>query len=196
MARVGAVILAAGGSSRFGEPKQLVRFRGQTLVNRAVTAGHLGGCDPLIVVIGSESGPIKSDLPQKIVIIDNVDWRTGIASSIRIGMQRLLDLSPEPDGVLLLACDQPLVTAEIVTALIEHWSTNKKQLCASAYADTLGIPAVFGRPYFEELLHLEGDSGATSIILANLDDLATFPFPGGSQDIDTRADLLRIEEQS
>ncbi|MFL6514696.1 MAG: NTP transferase domain-containing protein [Chthoniobacterales bacterium] len=196
MARVGAVILAAGGSSRFGEPKQLVRFRGQTLLDRAIEAARAGACDPVIVVIGSESGPIRTDAAQGIVIAENVECRAGIASSIRVGVQRLLDLSPEADGVLLLACDQPLVTGEIVAGLIDHWSRSEKQIGASVYAGTLGIPAVFSRSYFKHLLHLEGDSGAKSIILTNREDVAEFSFPGGSEDIDTRADLLRIEQES
>jgi molybdenum cofactor cytidylyltransferase len=195
MAEVGAVILAAGGSSRFGQAKQLVDFRGQTLLARAIEAARQSGCEPVMAVIGSESSRMKSAIPDGVVIVENAQWRSGIASSIRTGIEELLKMAPRTDGVLLLACDQPLVTGEVVTGLIEHWSNNGQQIAASAYADTLGIPAMFSRSYFEDLLRLKGNSGAKSIILLHRDKVIQVPFRGGSHDIDTPADLSRIDEQ-
>jgi molybdenum cofactor cytidylyltransferase len=195
MAQVGAVILAAGGSSRFGQAKQLVDFRGQPLLARAIEAARQGGCDPVLVVISSASAQVKSIVPDGIVITENAEWHSGIASSIRIGVEALLTVTPGMDGILLLACDQPLVTGKIVDGLIEHWVRNGKQIAASAYADTLGVPAVFNRSCFEDLVGLKGDSGAKSIILLHRQRVAEFPFPGGTQDIDTPADLSRIEER-
>ncbi|MGA7275703.1 MAG: nucleotidyltransferase family protein, partial [Candidatus Udaeobacter sp.] len=140
----GAVIVAAGGSSRLGQPKQLLRFRGKSLVQHIVAAARQAGCSPVIVVIGSDSEKVTGELRStNAVIVENENWQRGIGSSIRAGVQGLIDYAPEIDAIILLVCDQPGVNADTIRNLIKLREEMKKRIVASRYADTLGVPALF-----------------------------------------------------
>jgi molybdenum cofactor cytidylyltransferase len=197
MANVGAVILAAGESSRLGRPKQLIEFRGKTLVRRIVDAADEAGCSPIAVVIGSDGKKVAQELEQtSAAIVENEKWRNGIGTSIRAGMQRLGELRQDLDAVTLLVCDQPLVETELIKQVIARYGETGKTIIASSYSKTLGVPALFDRSHFEELLTLPDDSGAKSIILSKRARVVEFPFPQGNIDIDTLADYERLVAQS
>jgi molybdenum cofactor cytidylyltransferase len=185
MRKIGAVILAAGGSSRFGQPKQLISFRGKSLLRRVIDTAHEARCSPIVVVIGSYGEKVARELQQTgVTSVENKQWQRGIGSSIRIGVQRLIDNVPGAEAIVLLVCDQPAVNARVVKRLITLHSTTKKKIIASSYADTLGVPALFSRPFFPDLLSLDDSAGAKSIILRNRGCVAQMPFPGGKIDID------------
>jgi Uncharacterized MobA-related protein len=197
MANVGAVILAAGESSRLGRPKQLIEFRGKTLVRRVVDAADEAGCSPIAVVIGSDGKKVAQELEQtSAAIVENEKWRNGIGTSIRTGMQRLVERGPHLDAVILLVSDQPLVETELIKQVIARYGETGKTIIASSYSTTLGVPALFDRCHFEELLTLPDDSGAKSIILSKRARVVEFPFPQGNIDIDTLADYERLVAQS
>src|SRR5947207_1049222 len=110
MYQVGAVILAAGESTRFGEPKQLANFRGRTLIESAIAAAHEANCHPIIVVTGSDAAEIENVIGgTDIMIEENPNYRLGIGTSIRAGIERLIEVSPETEAVIVLVCDQPFV---------------------------------------------------------------------------------------
>jgi len=224
----GAVILAAGGSSRFGEPKQLISFRGKRLVRRIVDAARRAGCSPIVAVVGSDSETIRHALKRtKAVIVDNGKWKRGIGSSIRIGVEVLIKEGQSPltrrsapktadhpvrakkadsvsrrrlenrrslEAVVLLACDQPFVDANTIRNLIELRKKTKQGIVASSYANTLGVPALFSRSFFQELLSLGDEAGAKSIILRNRKRVVEFPFPEGAIDVDTWDDWEKVKE--
>jgi molybdenum cofactor cytidylyltransferase len=193
MANIGAVILAAGESSRLGRSKQLIQFRGKSLVRRIVDAADEAGCSPIAVVIGSEGEKMARELEQtSAAIVENENWRNGIGTSIRTGVQSLINQRPDLDAVMLLVCDQPLVETEVIKQLIARYGETGKTIIASSYSGTLGVPALFGRSHFEELLTLPDDSGAKSIILSKRERVAEFPFPQGEIDLDTLADYERL----
>jgi len=188
--RIAAVILAAGASSRFGKPKPLAQFRGEALVRRAVRAATIAGCTPVCVVTGEASELWRSELADcPAVLIPNPDWSEGIASSIRAGVQH----AQENEAVLLMTCDQPLVDADALRQLIDLRLTSGKPIVAAAYAKTIGIPALFDRSFFPELLRLLGDEGAKSILLAHREEVAEFSFPDAAIDVDTPGDLEQLE---
>src|SRR5438128_6794270 len=119
MPNIGALILAAGESSRLGRPKQLIRFRGHPLVRRGVDAAAAADCWPIVVVVGSESGKIARELEQTAaLVLENVNWRNGIGSSIRRGIRRLIGDAPELEAIVLLVCDQPFVDPTLIRRLI------------------------------------------------------------------------------
>jgi molybdenum cofactor cytidylyltransferase len=197
MANIGAVILAAGESSRLGRPKQLIEFRGKTLVRRVVDAADEAGCSPIAVVIGSDGKKVAHELEQtSAAIVENETWRNGIGTSIRAGMQSLVERRPGLDAVILLVSDQPLVEAELIKQVIARHGETGKTIIASGYSRTLGVPALFDRSHFEELLTLPDDSGAKSIILSRRARVVEFPFPQGNVDIDTLADYEKLVAQS
>jgi molybdenum cofactor cytidylyltransferase len=189
MARVGAVILAAGGSSRFGRPKQLVKFRGRTLIEEIVAAAKEAECHPIIVVTGSDSEKIAATIgDQSVVTVENRQWQQGIGSSIRAGVRHLTDLAPTTEALVVLLCDQPFVTGEIVHQLVARWRATLQPIVASKYSGTLGTPALFDRSCFGELLDLDNAHGAKPIIFSKPDRVAELPFAEGAIDVDTPSD--------
>ena len=190
MLNVGAVILAAGGSSRFGEPKQLLNFHGETLVRRAVRVAIEAGCSRVVVVVGKAGGAIRKELRETpAVIVENHEWPRGLGTSIRRGLAQQADLV---DAVLLLTCDQPLADAALIAQLIAVGKQTRKPIVACRYANTLGVPALFDRSCFEDLLALPDDSGAKSLIKARPADVASILFEDGAIDIDTPEDFQRL----
>jgi molybdenum cofactor cytidylyltransferase len=192
--RVAAVVLAAGDSTRFGRSKQFALFQGDTFINRIVAVAIEAGCAPVVVVTGEDSAQITSELTQfAVTIAMNPHWQSGLGSSIVVGIRHALNLAPELDAVVLLTCDQPFVTAAVLTQLIQFRLTTGKPIVASAYAGTLGIPALFDRSFFPDLLQLKGDSGAKGIILERQHDVASFDFPAAEIDVDTAADYEKLD---
>lgn len=193
MDTVGAVILAAGESSRLGEPKQLLPYRGCSLIRRAINAAIEGGCAPIMVILGSDVASVSEEIPQDgTVIVENPDWRSGIGTSVRTGVQQLLTVAPKTKALVLLVCDQPFVNGEVVRKLIEHWRTEGKPIVASAYSGTLGVPALLDSSCFAELLQIGDSHGAKSIILRLPSRVTPFDFANGSIDIDNRHDYEQI----
>ena len=193
MEKIGAIILAAGGSSRLGEPKQLLRFRGQTLLRRMVDVATAGGCSPVAVVVGAERDRVLAELAEtREFLVENETWQRGIGNSIRAGLRGLLGAYPNLDAVILLACDQPLVDAKTIAGLSATHTETKKPIVASSYAETLGIPALFARAYFDELFVLDDDTGAKQVIFNHRKDVEEYLFPEGAIDIDTAADYEQL----
>jgi len=190
---IAAVILAAGESSRLGQPKQLLEFRGKTLVRGAVNAAIEANCSHVIVVTGDAHAEIKNAVAAtNAILVQNSQWREGVGTSIRAGIQHLIDNAPEIDAAVLLVCDQPFVDRDLVAGLIALHSETGKPIVASAYADTLGVPALFDHSIFQELLRLDGHSGAKTIILSNRARVAEFSFPKGDVDVDALDDVKRV----
>lgn len=193
MRNVGAIILAAGGSSRFGQAKQLLSFQGESLVRRAVRTAMEAGCACVTVVVGDARDRIETELRETpAVIVENPEWQRGLGTSIRCGLRHLLSSRPEIDTVVLLACDQPFADASVITSLIAQRENSHKPIVACSYANTLGIPALFDRACFESLLALPDDSGAKALIESRSADVAQIEFEKGAIDIDTPADFERI----
>lgn len=186
-----ALLLAAGASTRFGSPKQLVRVAGRPLLHAAVTRAAEVTGNALIVVLGagaSELAPLLRHSPGSVVI--NQEWREGLASSIRAGVARL---PPTCDGVLLLLADQAAVTTDDLKRLAGTWRKQPQCIAAALYAGITGVPAVFPRSLFRELAELRGDVGARALLRRNADRVVRVPMPGAALDIDTPEDLLALE---
>ena len=197
MQKIGAVILAAGESSRFGRPKQLVQFRGKSLVRRAVNAAKDANCSAIVVVLGSKRAQIERELKETDAIVaENQDWRRGMGSSIRVGVEGAVNQAPDIEAIVLLTCDQPFVKTDTIKCLIAMREKTKKAIVASSYSQTLGVPALFDRSCFQELLALDDETGAKTIILSNRERVAELLFSEGKIDIDTAADYEKLTVQS
>jgi molybdenum cofactor cytidylyltransferase len=192
MESIGAVVLAAGSSSRMGRPKQVLQLQGQSLLRRASVAALDGGCSPVIVVTGAYAELSSSEL-QGLEVREafNPEWHTGMASSIRTGLGDLLAAEPGVAAAVFLLCDQPRVTGDTIAGLIAAYGGSRKPVIASSYAGSVGVPALFGRSLFAELMGLQGSAGAKHVIEESASDVHLVPFPGGEVDLDTPDDVSR-----
>jgi len=190
---VGAVILAAGSSSRMGSPKQILQFRGESLLRRAALAALGAGCGPVIVVTGAYAELSRRELDGLDVREAlNPYWATGMASSIRAGVEVLVSANADADAAVLLLCDQPHVTADIISGLVAAHRATGKLVVASTYGGSFGVPALFSSALFAELTRLEGRDGAKQMIKRHASEAHFLPFPCGEVDVDTPDDFRRL----
>jgi molybdenum cofactor cytidylyltransferase len=181
--KAAAVVLAAGASRRLGEPKQLVRLSGETLVERAVRICREAGCNPVVVVLGASSDEIQRQCSfEDAKILVNEEWTEGMGSSVRAGIRAL---DGDVDGCVVVTCDMPAISTEHLHELMK---TGEKT--ASTYAGRRGVPAFFPRSSFAQLMKLRGDTGARDL----LKDAGTVELEGGEIDLDTADDLARVRE--
>lgn len=191
--KTGIVILAAGNSSRLGQPKQLLGYKDSTLLKNTIAEASLVPNAKIIVVTGANNQLIEDELdPSKIKISFNPDWESGMSSSIVNGLQKLLTLYPDYENCIFAVCDQPYVSSLIFENLIQEYVRTGKGIVASAYSETLGTPVLFHKKYFDALLELKGQEGAKKIISKFSDDVVSVLFEKGNIDIDTEDDYNKL----
>ena len=203
---VAAVVLAAGSSSRLGTPKQLLRYRGETLLHRTVRLAIGAGLDPVHVVVGCEApavGDALEELRVRVSRVFNPDWQAGMGTSLARGIASLpagpepgaAATGPAPGAALVLVTDQPRLSPAILTEIVAA-HRNGAALVASRYASgAVGVPALFARRHFPDLTRLTGDRGARALFTRYRDDLVTVAFPDGDLDIDTPAAAATLESE-
>src|SRR5438309_1555847 len=177
---IGTIILAAGSSSRLGTPKQTILYEGITLLQRAAQAAEGAGCYPVVIVLGAHANAILHHFPyQSATIVHNDHWHEGMGTSIAVGMNALLQADSTINAAIIMVCDQPFADAALLRKLIEQQEQTGKGIAASTYADTMGVPALFDRKYFNTLMQLGGDEGAKKIMLLNQEDVTLVSFENG-----------------
>ncbi|HET6780904.1 MAG TPA: nucleotidyltransferase family protein [bacterium] len=189
--RIGAVILAAGPSKRMGRPKLLLSYRGVPLLRRAVDAAVAAGCEDTVVVLGAEADQYRAALdgtPARILV--NPHFAEGMSGSIQVGIEAMSD---DVVAAVIILADQPFIDAGIIRSLIEKYQSSGKKIVASQYGDIRGVPALFDRALFLELLVVTGDLGARTVIETYPGHVATVEIPVSSaEDIDTPEDAERL----
>jgi molybdenum cofactor cytidylyltransferase len=196
---VGVVVLAAGASRRMGEPKQLLRCGGESLLRRAVQAALGSRCRPVVVVLGAYAEALGGEAAGAQVAF-NEEWAEGMSSSIRCGL-RALDAatSEQVDAAILMLCDQPFVTSEVIKRLVAAYEEKRTTLVASRYESggelTTGVPALFSRELFAELMGLRGAEGAKRVIMRHASEATVVSVPEASFDVDTPEDYRSLTAQ-
>ncbi len=191
----GIVILAAGASSRLGQPKQLLPYHEQTLLEHSITIALASVATQVVLVLGAGAAGIQPVIKDdKLALIVNKQWQEGMASSIRFGLNQLLQQNAGMQMVIFMVCDQPYVSTELLNNLVTLQQQTGRSIVASQYAATTGIPALFTKALFPELLQLKGDAGAKKLVMLHQADTVTIPFPLGSIDIDTAADYQALQK--
>lgn len=189
----GIVILAAGSSSRLGQPKQKLLYKEKTLLQRAVDAAVNSVCKPIIVVAGAlDIDPFYAITGKAVYLVENENWYEGIGSSIKCGIIELQKIEPAVTDAVIMLCDQPFVNEVLLNDLVKKRAQSGKGIIACFYNDTFGVPALFHKNFFPQLLNLQGNEGAKKIILGNKSIIASVPFPLGTTDIDTAEDYDRL----
>lgn len=200
---IGAIVLAAGSSSRMSGPqKLLLEFDGRPMVKHAIESASDGGCQQVVVVYSASD--VKEAVGDSAEVVHNPDAQTGMASSLRVG---LCALRPEIQAAVVVLGDQPLVGSRTITALLRAWrregsrpavAVSKKRTGADEAQPGRGAvsqwtpPVVLAREMWAELMALEGDAGARQILDGHPELLDTVPAPGRPDDIDTPDDYAKI----
>jgi molybdenum cofactor cytidylyltransferase len=189
-----AAILAAGPSTRFGSPKQLVRITGEPVLHQAVANASRVTGQSVTVVIGAHAREVAAALRQRAVSIAlNREWEEGIASSIRVAVR---SAPPGSAALLLVLADQVAVTADDLKRLHAAWRRHPILIATALYGGAPGLPAIFPRWAFTDLLDLRGDRDPRLVLRRNVDRLVRIPMQNAGIDLDTPEDLLLIEQRS
>ena len=196
IAAVGLLLLAAGSSSRLARPKQLLPYQGGTLLRHAAEVAAASPCRPLVLVTGALHDDLLPELANlPFHVVRNDAWADGMGGSIAAGLQELETAAEGPpvDAVVVMLCDQPLVNEDVIGQLIVQFQATGQPVVAAAYAGTQGVPALFSRAVFPQLLALRGASGAREL-LQHYAHLPAVDFPGGATDVDTEAQYKALGE--
>ena len=165
MRHPGLIILAAGGSSRMGQPKQLLPWNGRTLLRHAAETAVATYCRPIVTVLGSAAKSCGEELQNlEVTTIENTKWSEGMGTSVAAGINALLRLEPEAPAALFMLVDQPALTPSFLKRLLSEWEQRPESVVATCYGDAGGTPAILPQAYFDELRLSQGNRGARNII--------------------------------
>jgi molybdenum cofactor cytidylyltransferase len=188
--KIGIAILAAGASSRMGQPKQLLRIEGESLLRRCLRTALRTPFRPIVVVLGAHAALIAPELAgEPVLIAHNEDWAAGMGGSVATGLEALLAADAGLEAAFFLLPDQPYLDAQLLLDMAAALKQQPEKLgAAAAYAGTLGVPALLREALFPELLRLRGQPGAKPLIHKHQSALCALPFPRGQFDLDTPED--------
>ena len=190
--KLSILILAAGNSSRLGSPKQLVEFEGKTLIER-ITETALSISEEVLIVLGGNTDLISPKLESfkdTVSTVFNPDWQEGMGTSIRLGVMKLAEKS---DLVLILLSDQPFISKVLLQNMLQTYANSQNPIVSCVYNNTLGVPILFDKSVFSELLKLSGNKGAKSFLHLYKNKISTIEFPDGIIDIDTVKDVENLK---
>jgi molybdenum cofactor cytidylyltransferase len=193
MDKINILILAAGSSSRLGQSKQLLEVTGVPLLRKTVLTALATTSPHVTVVLGHDFKKHKEVIQDlNINILHHSDWQQGMGSSLKAGVSNILKTHSDTQAIVILVCDQPFLTAEHLNVLINTHRTSGVPIVASAYASTTGVPALFDKSMFEDLLKLKNDQGAKKIMEKHAERIIEIEFTPGEIDIDTPSDYARL----
>jgi molybdenum cofactor cytidylyltransferase len=178
-----------------GPIKQLFPYKGQSLIRRVTETALALQRGPVVVVVGAERAqivPELADLP--VTLVDNPNWPTGQASSLKTGLAALYLTKKEIETVLVLHTDQPLVSLGLLLHMVDVRKENGTGIVACRYGTQLGVPALFYRDYINELLQLDGDKGVQWVIVRHRNDCVEVPFEAGSIDLNSKRDIELFQQ--
>jgi molybdenum cofactor cytidylyltransferase len=190
--QISIILLAAGESSRLGSPKQLLEYQGKNLLQHTIDITRKLSLETVVVL-----GAFKEEILARVNIyeanvVENVDWSEGLASSIRCGLCEVLKANPETEAIILVLCDQPFLTAEILQEMVEKYRSSGQSIVHCSYGDVSGPPTLFHKSLFPYLMELKGGQGAKKVVDMFPNQVTFTDFPKGKFDIDTLADYHQL----
>ncbi len=188
--RIAGIVLAAGGSTRFGEPKQLLDWFGEPLVKFVAENVIAGGCSPVVVVTGADHESVSLALDGvRVEVICNTDWQVGQSSSVRAAIQALSD---DIGAAIFHLVDQPLIPVDLISALRTKHARNPSSIILPFIDGKPANPVLFDRSVFNDLEKLEGDVGGRALF--DKFDTSSIPWddPTSQLDVDTPEDYQKI----
>lgn len=191
--KTGTIILAAGNSSRLGKPKQLINYRGTTLLQRITNIALKSTNGPVLIVEGA--GTYELSAHPRLRQVGNPEWEKGMGSSLKLGLKTLEKVGP-PDQLLVLLSDQPMVSAGLIESLFKKKKESCMPIVASFYQGSPGVPVVFEKTVFEKLKAIPDEGGAKKLLISNSELLALVKFEAGNIDIDSPEDLEAFNQSN
>ncbi|MCK5210387.1 MAG: nucleotidyltransferase family protein [Cyclobacteriaceae bacterium] len=192
--KIELLIMAAGASRRLGQPKQLLEYKGESLIRRISKEALKAKIGNITVVLGYDNKNIEKEITDlKVNVFFNEEWEEGLGASIRNGLKYILDNKPDTNAILLSMVDQPFVDAVHLKKLANAYDAARKMIIASAYSGTFGVPVLIDSFYFDLLKELKGDEGGKKIFVNYIKDIVEIPFIEGAIDIDEKKDLKTLE---
>ena len=191
--RIGAVILAAGMSSRMGEAKQLLRLGENTLLGHAVENVRGSRVNEIVLVLGHEAETIRERVAiENLNVVINQAYRQGMGTSLRVGLSAL---SPEVDAALIVLADQPFVRSATLDQIIEQYQQSNAQIAIPTYKGLRGNPVLFDRSVFAEVMALGGDIGCRAIFGNHVEGIVKVPVEdvGILLDLDSKGDFEKLQ---
>lgn len=194
MPKVGLILLAAGASTRMGQPKQLLPYLDTTLIGHVVGVALESSCKPINVVLGAYASQVRPELEQLSVnVTENPNWDRGVGTSISCGISEILNSESDLDAVVIALADMPLIDSKHIDNLISLYNQKPKPLIvASSYGTLPGVPALFDSSMLSELANLQGSAGAKVLVRKYADISRLVPLGKNALDIDTPYDYAEL----
>lgn len=191
---IGIAVLAAGNSSRMGQPKQLLKWGNETLIGNAVKTALATTAKDVFVVLGANYQLIMKEVEKlPIQILKNDDWQEGLGSSIACTAKFCENNAKNMDGLIFTLADQPLITSGYLQKMITNFQVGYDQIVATEYeSGKKGVPALFDKIYFSELSAITGDDGAKSLLIKHTSNVSTMLSEANKTDIDTLEDYHKL----
>lgn len=178
-----------------GEPKQLLLYKGQSLLRRITETALALQRGPVVVVLGANRARIVPELDGlPVTLVDNPNWPTGQASSLKTGLAALYIVQKTIDATVVLHADQPLVSLGLLLHMLDVRKEEGKGIVACRYGTQLDVPALFDRRYIDELLQQQGDKGLQWVIVRHRDDCSEVPFEAGAIDLNSKRDVELFQQ--
>lgn len=193
MNKISILVLAAGGSKRMNGIKQLLPYKSSTLLENTLDAVQSSSCKSSYCVLGGNSEKILKNIKfGKTAVLLNPEWEEGLGKSISMGVQKILEIEKELDGIMIVLADQPLINSDYLNKLNQKFQQNSEKIICSGYEKNNGVPAIFPPKYFSKLLKLEGDQGAKNLLNNSQSEVISIEAQHLLLDIDTREDYERL----
>ncbi len=194
MSTLSIIVLAAGGSSRMGTPKQLLSIGQTTFIEQVLEKARALQPDTLICVLGANAEKIEPYIPSEVELVHHSQWKRGLGSSIGAGI-RYLEGQSGAQAIVILLADQPSIDPADLQKMVDLHASHPDKIIASYYEGSPGVPAIFPKEYWQELQQLDGDRGAKAILLKNSDRVILHHHSTNVRDIDTQEDYEQLSGQ-
>jgi len=190
--RVAGIVLAAGASTRMGRNKLFMQLEGESLLRRVVRLVSAAGLDPVVVVLGHEAGQARDELVGLgCEPVLNPDYERGVNTSVRAGIQAVRERAA---AVVVVLADMPLVTSDMIAALVERYRHSDAPLVISEYGGVNAPPMLYDRTLFDELLSMEGEGCGKQVVKRHRSEALSLSWPTEAlTDLDEPNDYERVK---
>jgi molybdenum cofactor cytidylyltransferase len=191
--------MAAGASSRMKGIKQLLPWKNSNFLLETINTAKESNADNVYVVLGANAETIMTECnlqEKETTVFLNPDWSLGLGNSIAFGIKKLTEISSISDGILICLADQPLLTSDYFDSIIHQFKKDTSKIVATNYGNRLGVPALFPKLLFDELMGLNGDQGARDLLKNNVKAIVSLDAQNRQIDIDTEEEYHNLITQT